>query len=423
MSKAATSSESGPDIKDFVARVAEHVRETFHERLDPVYLFHNWAYAEELTSEVANLAKKSAGLPVHAKEVLQIAAYFFPLGYVLTKPAPPEAAVKLWREFTHDFDKQAKETGSPTVKDYFAPTEYSPTDVAQWIEKAHQRPQNGPLEAQLLYDAANGWLGRKRYARRGELLRLERQAVNGGKEIDPVAFGRQLEDRILTLDYLTDAGKAKYEKRRRKNVSALHDDLFKLEQKIIKKKSGKNYGRGIDTMYRTAFRNHINLSRIADGKANMMISINTIILSIIIAVSGAGLGFFEELFFSNPLMLLPIITLLLSSLTAVIFAVFSARPKITEYRIKKRRLISSEEASLLYFGNFLKLEKQDFVDYLSDIKHDLDGLYDDLSRDLYDLGNVLHRKYLLLTISYNTFVGGLALSVLSFLVVYLIELL
>jgi hypothetical protein len=53
------------------------------------------------------------------------------------------------------------------------------------------------------------------------------------------------------------------------------------------------------------------------------------------------------------------------------------------------------------------------------MKMDQDSLYDDLGRDLYDLGAVLHRKYLLLTISYNTFIGGLALAVIAFLTVYI----
>ncbi|MEL7378080.1 MAG: Pycsar system effector family protein, partial [Bacteroidota bacterium] len=111
--------------------------------------------------------------------------------------------------------------------------------------------------------------------------------------------------------------------------------------------------------------------------------------------------------------------LLLSSLVAVIFAVFSARPNVTEYRVKKaKKLINNPDASLLYFGNFLKLEKAEFIKYLDKMKYNQDELYKDLARDLYDLGQVLHKKYFLLTISYNTFVGGLALSVILFLVVY-----
>lgn len=393
-----------------------YVRSRFNDELDPNFLFHNFAYSDAIASEAKELAEDTPDYAEEDLPLLKVTAYFFPLGYIETDKNAHVVSARMMREWLELQSNNADDGQQGGL------TPEHIDRMESWLlSAAGKEPEKGPLSAQLLYDATQSWLGRKRYERRGELLRLERQARRAKGEIDPVDFNRELEERILEMDYLTDAGKRKYEKRRRKNVTEIHESTFKLEQKVIKQKSGKNYGRGIDTMYRTAFRNHINLSRIADGKANMMISINTIILSIIIAVSGAGLSFFEELFFSNPLMLLPIMVLLVSSLTAVIFAVFSARPKVTEYRIKKRKLLKSDEASLLYFGNFLKLEKKDFVKYMSEIKNDMDGLYDDLSRDLYDLGQVMHRKYLLLTISYNVFVGGLALSVFAFLVVYLFK--
>jgi len=63
------------------------------------------------------------------------------------------------------------------------------------------------------------------------------------------------------------------------------------EQPVTQKAAKKGPGRGVETMYRSAYRNHINLSSIADNKANMMISINTIIMSLIIAVIGSVFTF------------------------------------------------------------------------------------------------------------------------------------
>ena len=57
---------------------------------------------------------------------------------------------------------------------------------------------------------------------------------------------------------------------------------------------------------------------------------------------------------------------------------------------------------------------------MSNLKIDQEELYNDLSRDLYNLGLVLRKKYRLLTISYNVFVGGLVLSVLVFLIIYML---
>jgi hypothetical protein len=378
-------------------RAREYVRTRFNEELDPIFLFHNYAYSEEIVDKATELAEL-AGLDDETTQRLQLAGLFYPLGYTGGHEGWAERSAEALRSYAH---RERLEVG----------------DAPAWINSAPAATPQSDFPTRLLHDAAWSWLGRKRYDRRSDLLQLERDALDG-KEGDPVEFGHDMQDFLLRFNYLTDEGKREFDKRRRKNVSKQQSSNYKIQQKEVKAKTGKNFGRGIDTMYRTAFRNHINLSRIADDKANMMISINTIILSILIAVSGAGVSFFEELFFSSPEFLAPIIILLISSLTAVVFAVFSARPKVTEYRIKKTSLLESKEASLLYFGNFLKIEKSDFIRYLSKMKMNQDSLYDDLARDLYDLGQVLHRKYLLLTISYNTFIGGLALAVIIFLSVY-----
>lgn len=394
------------DHKKLVQQAADYVKERFLKSLAPQYLFHNYAYAEEVADKAGVLADE-AGLPEADKAQLVIAGYFYPLGYVGGH-----------KDFTERSAAMLEDWGRREQIELVTKA----GNAATWLRKVPDASPEDTLHARILHDAVWNWLGRKRYQRRAELLQLEREAING-KVGDPVRFGEEMQQFLLNFQYLSKVGKEAFDKRRRKNVGAQQSANYKIEQKEVKAKTGKNFGRGIDTMYRTAFRNHINLSRIADGKANMMISINTIILSIVITISGASLSFFEEVFFENPEFLIPIISLLLSSLTAVVFAVFSARPSVTEYRIKKDKLVKSNEASLLYFGNFLKLEKNEFIEYMQEMKLNQSALYDDLAKDLYDLGAVMHKKYLLLTISYNTFVGGLALAVISFLIVYLMNVL
>ncbi|WP_020567877.1 Pycsar system effector family protein [Neolewinella persica] len=394
------------DKDELLKRARAHVHERFDARLAPKYLFHNFAYSSEIEGALDDLMEKTE-LDENTQFLLRIVALFYPLGYINGHKKFQDTSVEELKAWA---GAEGLDLSSPDGT------------AADWLKAVKNADQDSLLPVRILHDACWSWLGRKRFDRRSNLLQLERDAI-ASKEGDPIKFGEEMQNLLLNFNYLTSVGKRKYDKRRRKNVSSQQSDNYKIEQKEVKARTGKNFGRGIDTMYRTAFRNHINLSRIADGKANMMISINTIILSIVITVSGASLSFFEDVFFENPEFLVPIISLLLSSLIAVIFAVFSARPSVTEYRIKKDKLIKSKEASLLYFGNFLKLEKKEFIEYMATMKLDQNALYDDLAKDLYDLGQVMHKKYLLLTISYNTFVGGLALAVLSFLTVYLLNIL
>jgi hypothetical protein len=385
-----------------VASARAYVKRRFNEELAPIYLFHNFTYSIEVAEKAVEIGR-GEGLNPEEIERLEIAGLFYPLGYI-------------------GGDKEIWARSGTEMHEWANQENYNLNGADEWILLAQKATKDSSLPVRALHDAAWSWLGRKRYDRRYDLLLMEREA-RVGVEGDPVTFGFEMQETLLHFQYLSIYGREEFDVARRKNATEQRSNNYKVTQEEMKARTGKNFGRGIDTMYRVSFSNHITLSKLADGKANMMISINTIILSIVITVSGASLSFFEETFFENPEFLIPIISLLLSSLIAVVFAVFSARPSVTEYRVKKDKLIKNKEASLLYFGNFLKLEKSEFVDHMATMKMDQSALYDDLAKDLYDLGAVMHRKYLLLTISYNTFVGGLALAVLSFLAVYLLNIL
>ena len=114
-----------------------------------------------------------------------------------------------------------------------------------------------------------------------------------------------------------------------------------------------NLGRGVETMYRTTYRTHVNLSSIADNKANIMLSINAIIISIVITNLVPRIGTEPRLFFPTAL-------LLVVCLTALVFAILSTRPKITKGEFT-REDIEQKRANLLFFGNFYKMDLMCFT--------------------------------------------------------------
>ena len=105
-------------------------------------------------------------------------------------------------------------------------------------------------------------------------------------------------------------------------------------------------------MYRTAYRTHVNLSSIADNKANIMLSINAIIISITISTLVPN-------FESNEKLILPTIVLLVVCLGSIIFATLSTRPKVTEGKVT-RSDIEQKRSNLLFFGNFYNMPLEDF---------------------------------------------------------------
>ncbi|MEO1023749.1 MAG: Pycsar system effector family protein, partial [Bacteroidota bacterium] len=111
------------------------------------------------------------------------------------------------------------------------------------------------------------------------------------------------------------------EERLSEEVKDSAEDIKK--EKTRKKGSRK---RGISDMYRTSYRTHVDLSSIADNKSNIMISINGIIISIIIASISPKID-------SNPWLLIPTSVLLMTCLLSLVYAVLAARPRVTNEKV------------------------------------------------------------------------------------------
>ncbi len=186
----------------------------------------------------------------------------------------------------------------------------------------------------------------------------------------------------------------------------------KPEKKKKKKKNQDGLGttRGIETMFRTSYRVHMELSSLADTKANIMISINGLIISIIIASISPKID-------TNPWLLIPTTVMLLGCLVSIVYAVISARPRVSSDLISLDD-VRSNKANILFFGHFSRLSQDDFVTGMSELLSNSTTLYQNMIRDIYSLGNVLTRKFELLRVSYNAFMIGLVAGILIFIFVY-----
>ena len=184
------------------------------------------------------------------------------------------------------------------------------------------------------------------------------------------------------------------------------------ETKKKKKKGAIGLGttRGIETMFRTSYRVHMELSSLADAKANIMISINGLIISIIIASISPKID-------TNPWLLIPTTVMLLGCLVSLVFAVLSARPRVSSDLISLKD-VRSNKANILFFGHFTRLSEDDFVTGMTELLSNTTTLYQNMIRDIYSLGKVLTRKFELLRLSYTAFMIGLGSGILMFIFVY-----
>jgi len=175
------------------------------------------------------------------------------------------------------------------------------------------------------------------------------------------------------------------------------------------KKGGKGRSRGVETMFRTTYRTHLDLSSLADTKANIMISINGIIISILMATIYPHIV-------ENRYLLVPAAVLLLFCLLSMVYAVLAARPRVTQ-RDTTLEEVKAGKGNLLFFGTFSSMKEEDFVAGMEELIRDPERTYESMTRDIYGLGSVLTTKYRLLRGSYSLFMVGLISGVLSFLVV------
>ena len=186
----------------------------------------------------------------------------------------------------------------------------------------------------------------------------------------------------------------------------------KAEKRKVKKSLGSRK-RGTETVFRTSYRTHLDLSALADTKANIMISINGLILSIIIAGVGPRID-------ANPWILYPVIVLLLVCLVSMVFAILSARPRVSRHEVTLDD-VRENKTNILFFGNFANMTEREYVEGMEELLQSGERIYHNMIRDIYGIGSVLLTKYRMLRYAYTVFMVGLVVSVLLFIVFFFIE--
>jgi len=183
------------------------------------------------------------------------------------------------------------------------------------------------------------------------------------------------------------------------------------KMKVSRKAKTGQYSRGADSMLRLTARNQISLSSIADNKSNILISLNGIIISL-------GLALLVRKFEERPEFIIPTLIFLIFSLATIVLAILSTRPDISSGKSGNHN-VSQKRVNLLFFGNFYKMDIEDYEREVVELFNDDPYLYSAMIRDQYYLGKVLARKYRLLRLTYGVFMIGLIVSVGSFILVYL----
>ena len=284
--------------------------------------------------------------------------------------------------------------------------------------KMPQEPKN--LLEEIICDADLYDLGTEHFKNNNKKVRKEVEILLG-KELTGAEWRAHSLAFLKKQVYKTDYCRKHLQEGLQNNIKAIEEkqaekdkDMeetkkdFPKEEKIKNKDKNKTE-RGVETMFRTTSTNHLRLSEMADNKANIMITVNSIIISVLLTVLFRKLD-------TDPRFLIPTMLLLFTSLTTIVFSIFVTRPNVTTGVFSKED-IDKKRANLLFFGNFYKMKIEDYEWGIQQVMKDPDFLYGSMTRDIYHLGVVLGKKYKMLRIAYSFFMFGFIVSVLSFVFV------
>ncbi|NUO01160.1 MAG: hypothetical protein HUU01_11155 [Saprospiraceae bacterium] len=374
---------------------AGFVLDLYNEHQDARLVFHNYALNVELT-EKADALCQQAQTEAETRDVVRLSAQFLLTGYLFDYRNPMAHSLRTAARFLESHPLQNR--------------------VSQCIQSIFEKQQPETTEAKYLSDAWQVCLYIENGAEKSTLLRLERFLMMNEEFPERDWHTLQMQE-LLQVKLYTHAAKIRYEQalgarflqqksRMEKGSRTGLDSAPRPFQGISKRVPGG----AVQTFFRTNYRTHINLSAIADNKANIMISVNTILISVLISALS-----YRNISETNPVVMLPAVIFLVSGLASLIFAVLSARPKVTRL-LEKNHSPEVAQKNIVFFGNFVTLSPDRYEAALDAALRDGELLYGNMARDLYNLGKVLDQKYRYLTTAYNIFMIGFISAVGVFLV-------
>lgn len=395
-------------MKNLLTEVEQFVVNLLNENLESSFVYHSVSHTQRVVEKTKELIE---GMQIEEKaaEKLMIAAWFHDTGFIKSIEDHERESVKIAEGFLKE--QKISEDVISEISSLIMATKMEVKPISK-LEK-------------VIKDADCAHLGSKNFSDYTSLLRKEWELT---KEY-VVSDEKWNEENIHFLTnhrFYTGFAAKNWNKGESKNLAQLLKVQKKLSQESTKLRQKKDElafkknkvelpERGIETMFRVALRNHITLSDIADTKANILLSVNAIIISMSLSTLIPKLDNP-----SNHYLIIPSLIFIAFTVASIILSIMATRPNVTEGKFTKED-VANKKVNLLFFGNFHQMKLPEFEWAMEEMMQDRDYLYGSLTKDLYFLGLVLNRKYKLLRTTYTVFMIGIIVSVVAFAVAFQIQ--
>jgi hypothetical protein len=404
------------NYQELLKKVEEQVMVFYRDHSDAALFYHN----KSRTKETLEIVKRIAD---HYR--LDDRSFFIVCA----------AALFLYPGF-HQTREKKRESKSAELAETFLRLNNVDNETIAEIKKcilATGSSQNPETQLEkILCDANTYYFGTRSFSDKIKVLRKEEEALTGAK-IGGNTWRTSMINMLETHRYHTDLCQLLLSETKAANLTALQNrqeekankakaaaeqaalvkeapvaDITGQEQndtapKIVQKTKA---ARGVDTLFRISSTNNIRMSIMADRKAHIMISVNSIIISVTLGLVIKNLS-------DNRHLLIPAILILAVSVTSIIYAILATRPKAQMGKFTRDQL-ERKSANLFFFGSFFNMGYVEYEEGVRAMMSDREFLYNSLTKDLYWQGKVLGRKYQFLNICYTVFMYGIIVSVLAF---------
>ena len=392
--------------EQLLSAVRNYATDIFTHQVKPEFVFHNLEHTEDVVEACSYMADYYK-LNEDDRFVLMVSAWFHDTGFSKGEASGHEdESIRIATDFLsqHDVEPLFIQRISSAIQ----ATRMPQSPISQ-VEK-------------ILCDSDLYHLATEDFKPRNQLLKQEREFLLEHK-ISKKDWRKNNINFLESHKYFTEYGQEFLEAKKTENLNLLQKkkqgkveepEVAQEEEEFpyVPTKTGdaksqlKETERGIQTVFRTTSNNHMELSSMADNKSHIMISVNSIIISVTLSVLVARISFY-------PQFIAPAGLLLLTCLVSLTFAILATRPSVSSGKFTEDD-IRGKKANLLFFGNFHKMQLQDYQWGMNQLMKDREYLYNTMMMDIYFLGVVLARKYRFLRIAYTIFMWGLILSVMAF---------
>ena len=390
-------------MSELIDKTLEFITNLLAESLPETSLYHNLTHTKRVVKSTKEIIENSS-LSKEDEEVLLLAALMHDVGYI-------------------DGAENHEETGARIATKFLTSEGLDQKEIERVVACIMATKMTNSPKTELdkiIRDADASHFAKDYFQEASEFLRKELNLQNVANYSKSQWLEENIKMLLNTHTYYTDYAKQNWQVKKEENIQFMMDEKQRIKKQKNKEKElvlkqklkADDPDKAIQSVFRITLKNHIKLSDIADTKANILLSVNAIIISI--ALSNLIPKLDNP---SNAYLIIPTLIFLIFTVTAIIMSVLATRPNVTSGKFTKED-VNDKKVNLLFFGNFHKMSLGEFEWAMQEMLNDKDYIYSSMTKDLYFLGLVLQRKYSILRLTYTIFMIGIIVSVIAFAIAF-----